>query len=67
MIERLQHALEHVDELSPEAQEELAQQIEELTIPAGEELSQDYLSHLRTAPCPHARARRLRPSAQRAT
>jgi hypothetical protein len=30
MIERLARALEHIDELSPEAQEELAQQIEEL-------------------------------------
>lgn len=33
MIERLARALEHIDELSPEAQEELAQQIEELTAP----------------------------------
>ena len=33
MIERLQRALEHVEELPPEAQEDLAQQIEELTEP----------------------------------
>lgn len=34
MIERLQHALAHLDELSPEAQDDLAQQIEELiTLP----------------------------------
>ena len=33
MIERLQHALEHLSELSPEAQHDLAQQIEELTAP----------------------------------
>ncbi len=33
MIERLARALENIDELSPEAQEELAEQIEELTAP----------------------------------
>jgi hypothetical protein len=33
MIERLQRALEHVDELPPEIQEELAEQIEELIEP----------------------------------
>ena len=33
MIERLQRALEHIDELSPAAQEDLAQQIEEMTEP----------------------------------
>jgi hypothetical protein len=33
MIERLQRALEHVEDLSPEAQDDLAQQIEELTEP----------------------------------
>jgi hypothetical protein len=33
MIERLQRALEHLEELSPEAQQDLAQQIEELTAP----------------------------------
>ncbi len=33
MIERLQRALKHVEELSPEAQEDLAQQIEEMTEP----------------------------------
>jgi hypothetical protein len=44
MIERLQHALEHVEELSPEAQDELAQQIEELTTPADEGLLEDHLS-----------------------
>lgn len=33
MIERLRRALEHIEELSPEAQEDLAQQIEELTEP----------------------------------
>jgi hypothetical protein len=31
MIERLQRALERVEELSPEAQNDLAQEIEELT------------------------------------
>jgi hypothetical protein len=31
MIERLARALEHIDELSPEAQDELAEQIEELS------------------------------------
>jgi hypothetical protein len=31
MIERLQRALEHVEELSPEARADLAQQIEDLT------------------------------------
>lgn len=36
MIERLQHALEHVAELSPEAQDELAQLIEERTEPIPE-------------------------------
>jgi hypothetical protein len=29
MIQRLQRALEHIEELSPEAQEDLAEQIEE--------------------------------------
>lgn len=33
MIERLQRALEHIEELSPEAQEELAQQIETMSAP----------------------------------
>ena len=33
MIERLQRALEHVDELSPEEQEDIAQLIEERTEP----------------------------------
>jgi hypothetical protein len=33
MIERLQRALEHVEELSPEAQEDIAEQIEELALP----------------------------------
>lgn len=33
MIERLQRALEHIEELSPEAQLDLAQQIEDLTAP----------------------------------
>ena len=37
MIERLQRALEHIDALAPETQEELAQQIEELTSFAEEE------------------------------
>jgi hypothetical protein len=36
MIERLRRALEHVDELSPEMQEEIAQQIEEMTEPIEE-------------------------------
>jgi hypothetical protein len=31
MIERLQRVLTHIDELSPEMQEDLAQQIEEMT------------------------------------
>lgn len=33
MIERLQRALTHIEELSPEMQEDLAQQIEEMTEP----------------------------------
>ncbi len=33
MIERLQRALEHIEELSPEAQEDIAEEIEELTLP----------------------------------
>lgn len=33
MIERLQRALEHIEDLSPEAQEELAQQIETMSAP----------------------------------
>jgi hypothetical protein len=33
MIERLQRALEHIDELSPTAQDDLAQFIEEMTEP----------------------------------
>jgi hypothetical protein len=33
MIERLQRALAHIEELPPEAQEEIAEQIEDLTLP----------------------------------
>ncbi len=33
MSERLQRALERIEELSPEAQQDLAQQIEDLTAP----------------------------------
>jgi hypothetical protein len=36
MIERLRRALEHVDELLPEMQEEIAAQIEEMTEPIEE-------------------------------
>ena len=36
MIERLQRALEHIEELSPAAQEDLAQQIEDMTEPISE-------------------------------
>lgn len=36
MIERLQRALEHVDELSPAMQDEIAQQIEEMIEPVEE-------------------------------
>ena len=36
MIERLRHALEHIEELPPELQEELATQIEEMTEPLAE-------------------------------
>ncbi len=36
MIERLQQALEHIDELPPEAQEDIAQQIEELASTDGQ-------------------------------
>jgi hypothetical protein len=36
MIERLQRALEHIEELSPAAQEDLAQFIEEMTEPIAE-------------------------------
>ena len=35
MIERLQRALEHIEELPPEVQEDLAAQIEEMTAPIG--------------------------------
>ena len=37
MIERLQHALEHIEELSPAAQEDLATFIEEQTLPSSVE------------------------------
>ena len=36
MIERLQRALEHIEELPPEAQEDLAIQIEEMAAPIEE-------------------------------
>jgi len=36
MIERLQRALEHIEELSPEMQEEIAARIEEMTEPLEE-------------------------------
>lgn len=48
MIERLQRALEHLDELSPEAQQDLAQQIEDLTAPL------DDLPALRNLPADEA-------------
>src|SRR5262249_30864706 len=38
MIERLARALEHIEELTPEAQEDLAEQIAELTSPLDVEL-----------------------------
>jgi hypothetical protein len=41
MIERLQRALEHIDELSPAAQEDLATFIEEQTLPSSDESSED--------------------------
>lgn len=44
MIDRLQRALEHVDDLSPEVQDDIAQYIEEQTAPAGDEP---------TTPAPH--------------
>jgi hypothetical protein len=44
MIERLARALEHIDELSPEAQEELAEQIEEQTGPLDVTLPEPDLS-----------------------
>ena len=34
MIERLQRALEHIDELSPDVQEQIARIIEENTVPS---------------------------------
>jgi hypothetical protein len=37
MIERLQRALEHIEELSPAAQEDLATFIEEQTLPSSDE------------------------------
>ncbi len=40
MIERLRRALEHIDELSPTMQEEIAQQIEEMTEPTEENREQ---------------------------
>ncbi len=36
MIERLRRALEHIDELSPDMQAEIAAQIEEMTVPPDE-------------------------------
>ena len=36
MIERLRRALEHVEELSPDMQEEIARQIEDMTEPLEE-------------------------------
>jgi hypothetical protein len=41
MIERLQRALEHIEELSPAAQEDLAQFIEEMTEPVASSSSAD--------------------------
>ena len=43
MIERLQRALEHIEELSPAAQEDLAQRIEDMT---------ELLSDAPTSPLP---------------
>jgi hypothetical protein len=43
MIERLQRALAHVEELSPEMQEDLAQQIEEMTEPLDHPSTRDNL------------------------
>lgn len=39
MIDRLQRALEHVDDLPAEVQDEIAQYIEEQTTPAGNEVA----------------------------
>jgi hypothetical protein len=39
MIDRLQRALEHIDDLSPEVQDDIAQLIEEQTASAGDELA----------------------------
>ncbi|HLJ81247.1 MAG TPA: hypothetical protein VKT52_07175 [Ktedonobacterales bacterium] len=44
MIERLQRALEHIEELSPAAQEDLAVQIEEMTEPIEEFPQASHLS-----------------------
>jgi len=41
MIERLQRALQHIEELSPAAQEDLAQFIEEITEPFASASSAD--------------------------
>jgi hypothetical protein len=41
MIERLKHALEHLEDLPPELQEELAEQIEEMVEPAQEDSGAD--------------------------
>lgn len=40
MIERLHRALEHIEELSPEVQEDLARQIEDMTTPPAQESPQ---------------------------
>jgi hypothetical protein len=55
MIERLQRALTHIEELSPETQEDLAQQIEEITEPLHNFMPRDDLPASETLP-PSARA-----------
>lgn len=55
MIERLQRALEHINELPPEAQEDIAAIIEEQTEPLAEELPS-----LRPSPANHRLPRRIR-------
>ena len=56
MIERLQRALEHIEELSPAAQEDLAQQIEDMTEPRSGAIVPPPSSNEATLPAPVQRA-----------
>jgi hypothetical protein len=56
MIERLQRALEHIEELSPAAQEDLAQQIEDMTEPLSDAPATPFSSGDTTLPASVRRA-----------